>query len=99
MDLTVEEIMKFRGGRVNHPKDQSARKALLSKASKKDEAKIFQDEPTAEEVAAFPENFDWRTHMPGSVAPVKDQGICGSCWAFSLIATTESANYLATKKM
>mmetsp|Transcript_14485 Transcript_14485/g.29415 ORF Transcript_14485/g.29415 Transcript_14485/m.29415 type:complete len:811 (-) Transcript_14485:145-2577(-) len=38
----------------------------------------------------LPESFDWRTHLPGSVGPIKDQGVCGSCWAFSLVSALES---------
>ena len=31
----------------------------------------------------YPANFDARTAWPGCIHPVRDQGICGSCWAFS----------------
>lgn len=49
--------------------------------------KLFYGEAKADSV-------DWRD-VKDVVAPVKDQGICGSCWAFSSISAIESAYVIA----
>jgi cathepsin L len=44
---------------------------------------------------ALPDRKDWR-ETSGVVSAVKDQGGCGSCWAFSAIETLESHLAIAT---
>ncbi|GKA61249.1 senescence-specific cysteine protease SAG39-like protein [Tanacetum coccineum] len=65
----------------------------------------FPTEPTSartasfryEDVTAVPSSMDWR--KKGAVTPIKNQGQCGSCWAFSTIAATEGITQISTGKL
>ncbi|KAM3289601.1 low-temperature-induced cysteine proteinase [Capsicum chacoense] len=45
----------------------------------------------------LPESVDWR--KKGALVDIKNQGSCGSCWAFSAVAAIESINQITTGEL
>jgi cathepsin L len=48
-------------------------------------------------VQARPDSIDWRTK--GAITPIKNQGSCGDCYAFSTVSCVESLWFLAGNKL
>ena len=44
-----------------------------------------------------PENFDAREHWPGYIHPIRDQGQCGSCYAFGASGALSDRFAIASK--
>ncbi|KAK3020262.1 hypothetical protein RJ639_047702, partial [Escallonia herrerae] len=50
-----------------------------------------------ENVTVVPTTMDWRKR--GAVTAIKDQGDCGSCWAFAAVASMDGINLLTTGEL
>jgi hypothetical protein len=89
--LTPEDEGKRGNLRRSEPVD--VRQSFLSLGDDDDDEEdsftVYQV-PKDFDPSTLPESFDWRDHLAGSVGPIKDQGFCGSCWAFSLVSSLES---------
>ncbi|KAL4472450.1 hypothetical protein ABPG74_018399 [Tetrahymena malaccensis] len=77
-DFAQEEFVKlFTGAVIPNNIDQSV---PLQNAS----------EPNERNLQSIPTNWDIRVNGPGQMQPVKNQGGCGSDWAFTVTATVEN---------
>lgn len=95
-DLTVDEyraynkLGSFSPGLLEHPNRSPMRVALGDNSPESTTMETRQQRSLQD----LPDSVDWVA--AGAVNPVKNQLMCGSCWAFSAICAIEGAHFLDT---
>jgi cathepsin L len=94
IDVRGPQMKAFKG--YNKRMGFSGRRGQLNLGSDvSSNKKMFSYDPSV--LKGLPDSVDWRDK--GAVSPVKNQGMCGSCWAFSATESIESHLFLATGQM
>jgi len=75
--------------------EKNKRLGLIKPKIKEETILPDQELSYGEQVAVVPASFDWRANGGNYVTSVKDQGGCGSCWAFATTAALESTTLIA----
>ena len=71
--------------------ERRARLGLIKSPFQKQNTGIETNYLTLPLSASYPSSLDWRNKDGNDwISPIKDQGECGACWAFSSVAVVES---------
>lgn len=85
----TETVNKHSALTSSEKKARFGRSKAVNQAHKPKHLKQLPKDFKLDEVSSLPKDVDWRS-VPNVVSAVKDQGHCGSCWAFAATAVLES---------